>query len=753
MRRRPASAALAFSLLVPAGVPASAAEAPAPSVTVLLPGGAGDGGPATKAQVNALALTVDAAGDQWFYDRLSRQVRRVAARTGVVTAALGNPGSVPPPAVAFDPPLSYVAVHQLWVVGPDVYLDVALAGGLHRVVRVAPDGTHTVAYAPPGDGGAATVRLVRRDATMVLDWRHGDGSWATYLVPAGGGVPRRVAGHGTRSAAEAADGTVVLLRQDGTAIGQLRPRGGVRRLAGGLAAGLVAVTPDAQRVVFATQGPDGPRLYGFEPGGPVTPVATPAGDDAAERVCDADLTALAAGPAGIYSACGGPVRLHDSAPGPETPPGPGRIVAGANAVRGWTDAAPGTPAALAYLGRVRDTATGPGGRVAMATRSGVYTLSPGDRPVLERLLAAAPGPDPDPSTLRGRQYADHLEFAEPGVDIDFAPDGTLYVLGRDHGLGLKGWVLRSVRPGEEPVLLAGGGAEEPAPGGTGRGSRLGPGRLAVSADGARAYVAQAGSARVWALDLATNRLAHVAGGGPGPAVDDVPATGAALGAPAWLGRDARTGDLLVADGNLHRLDAAGYLRAVPSGAGPTYATTADGSTWSAAGAAGPAAERLWRRQPDGAFVRDGAPSVGPRVAAGPGGGLVVVDAPGASGRVRTVVPAAPVAWCGPVPELAVAPAPDAGGRLLRVAVRLPAAAQDWRLVVRVAVLPRRPGPDLGDLVLRGTVPRAGGVRTATVRGLPADRGLVVGVYATNPDRTLAPPAVVREVPAEAAGTG
>lgn len=222
----------------------------------------------------------------------------------------------------------------------------------------------------------------------------------------------------------------------------------------------------------------------------------------------------------------------------------------------------------------------------------------------------------------------------------------------------------------------------------------------------------------------------------------------------WLGRDAATGDLLLGDGNLHRVDPAGVLRAVPSGAGPTYASTPDGSVYSAAAAA----KRLWCRQPDGAFVvafgagpaggTIGGATVGPRIAAGFGDGVLVVDAPGPSSRVRIVTPPpGRAAWTEAASSLTVSPVPEGGRRALRVEVTLPAAAKPWRLVVRLDALPRRPGPDLGDVVLDETVPAAGGTRTALVRGLHPDRRYVVGLFPTLGDGATAAPATFRQAPA------
>lgn len=528
-RRRHAAAlatGVALAACVPAGAPAGAAPAGAavsagsaagptagPAVATVLAGGVGDGGPATEAQVNASHVAADDAGDVWFYDRLSRQVRRLDHSSGTVGAV-------------FTPTLpGGASVAQLWVAGSDVYLDVVGGRGGRTVERLSPDGSTTTVHAGrPGDGDGR-VLLVRRDGSLVHSRGSGDAG-VTELLPADGDPATVLAAHASRSAAEAADGTLVLLDALGAGVERVRPGGTAERIAGtgasgpsapdgpgraatetALAADLLAITPDGHRVLFAQAGP---RILGFEPGGPVTDVASaPAGAPPAARVGDAALTALTAGPAGVYSACGGPIRFHDSAPGPETPPGPGTVVAGANRVRGFADAPAGTPASRAYLGRVRDVAAAPDGRVAMATKGGVFAVA-GAR--LQPLLAGAPGDDPDAAALTNRHYADHEAFAEDGVDIDFGPGGTLYALGRDHGTAAKGWLLRSVRGGGAPKVLAGGGTKVPATGSTGRGSRLGPGHLAVAGDGRTVWFSQTDTALVWALDLTTGRLTKAAGG-------------------------------------------------------------------------------------------------------------------------------------------------------------------------------------------------------------------------------------------------
>src|SRR4051794_28220052 len=54
-------------------------------------GFAGDGGPAAKAQLNQpFAVAFDRAGNLYFSDTGNHRVRRVDAKTGVITTAAGN---------------------------------------------------------------------------------------------------------------------------------------------------------------------------------------------------------------------------------------------------------------------------------------------------------------------------------------------------------------------------------------------------------------------------------------------------------------------------------------------------------------------------------------------------------------------------------------------------------------------------------------------------------------------------------------
>jgi len=162
-------------------------------------GFSGDGGPATKAQLNEpYGVVIDAQGNLYFAERINRRVRRVDGATGVITTVAGNgtkissgdggPGAeaglVEPNGVALNPKqtllyISDVADQRIRV------LDLATG----RIDTFAGDGKRRFA----GDGGPAASASIQ----------------------------------GARAVEVAADGTVLILEREGNRLRAVDPKTGV----------------------------------------------------------------------------------------------------------------------------------------------------------------------------------------------------------------------------------------------------------------------------------------------------------------------------------------------------------------------------------------------------------------------------------------------------------------------------------------------------------------------------------------------
>ncbi|MGQ0465296.1 MAG: hypothetical protein ACT4QG_08225 [Sporichthyaceae bacterium] len=570
--------------------------------------------------------------------------------------------------------------------------------------------------------------LVRRDGSMLIDLRRYGGNWTTEIVQPDGTASTVLSGANSE-AAEADDGTVVVLRGGGPAVDRIRPDGTVDRIAGP-AEGQpdlpfihhnerIAISADAQRVAVAGGGATGLVVKAFDIGGPVEQVWSEDGV-VKPTVCYATPGGLALGPGALFVGCGGPiVKFGAAAEG-------GTRVAGRNFQRGWVDAPDGTPIERAYLGRVQDSATGPAGQLAMGTNGGVYTISGS---TLTRLLPGAPANERDPDSW---DYWAMESYNQHAVDLEYDNAGALYALRRDHGTDKSGWLLQRRRTDGTVEVLGGGGTKTIAAGLTGTAVLLGEGRMTAAADGATVYVSQRQPNVVWALNVAKRTWTKVVGGGTTVFRDEVPATSTSLGTVAWLGRDGVDGSLLVGDDSLHRLGADGMLHTVFSGTGPSWASTADGSVYSVDTfpesdpyTHQPLPIPVWRRAADNTLTTafgSGATGAGaaelkqPHIAAAGANAILVVDQVGPSSVVRRVVPPAATPWVGPAPSMTVTPVVDGDRRWLQVQVTVPPDAQPWRIVARMAYLPARPGPDSGPVVVDETMPAAGGTKTFQVGG-------------------------------------
>lgn len=137
------------------------------------PGFSGDGGPATRAQLNLpLALALDSSGNIYFSDRGNRAIRRVDARSGVITTIAGGPAAqqagdgVPAVAARLNFPWD-VAVDSAGNVffadtGDQVVRKIEAAGGLIRTAA------GNWIQASTGDGGPATAASLTAPRGLVV---------------------------------------------------------------------------------------------------------------------------------------------------------------------------------------------------------------------------------------------------------------------------------------------------------------------------------------------------------------------------------------------------------------------------------------------------------------------------------------------------------------------------------------------------------------------------------------------------------
>jgi DNA-binding beta-propeller fold protein YncE len=262
-------------------------------------GFAGDGGPAAQAQLNGpFDVGFDPAGNLYFSDTFNHRIRRVDARTGVITTVAGNGNAGyagdfgPALAAAFNEPYG-IAVDRrgnIYVADRHNHCVRRVDGASGVVTTFAGNGAAGFA----GDGGPASraglvepnglgfdpaqqqlfiadvadhrVRVVDL-ATDTITTFAGTGAAAHT----GDGGPANIAGvFGARAVKVAPDGTVYLLERQGSTLRAVDPRTGViATIAGTGDRGYSGDGGPARDAVF-----DAPKEFALDPGGDILIVDT-----------------------------------------------------------------------------------------------------------------------------------------------------------------------------------------------------------------------------------------------------------------------------------------------------------------------------------------------------------------------------------------------------------------------------------------------------------------------------------------------
>jgi DNA-binding beta-propeller fold protein YncE len=219
-------------------------------------GFAGDGGPATQAQLNEpYGLALDSAGNLYFADRLNRRVRRVDGRSGIITTLAGDgsktfsgdgapgprAGLVEPNGVALDRAgrrlyIADVADHRIRVVDLSSGTITTFAGtgqGKHagdggpakaasiagaRAVDVAPDGSVLIL-----ERQGNTLRAVD-PATGIITTRAGTGAKGNT---GDGGPPTAATFNGPKELAVDTTGNVFIVDTENHSIRRIDAATGV----------------------------------------------------------------------------------------------------------------------------------------------------------------------------------------------------------------------------------------------------------------------------------------------------------------------------------------------------------------------------------------------------------------------------------------------------------------------------------------------------------------------------------------------
>ena len=240
-------------------------------------GFAGDGGPAERAVLNGpFDVDFDSDGNLYFSDTFNHRIRRVDARTGVITTCAGSGEA----GYAGDGgPATCARLNEPYGIAIDKVANLYIADRHNHCVRRV-DGASGVittfaGYGSSaefdGDGGPASLGGMVEPNGLALDPAHrrlfiadvadhrvrvvdlAAGTIATFAGTgaakhSGDGGPATAAGvHGARAVKVAADGTVYILERQGSTLRAVDPRNGI-------------ITTVAGTGVRAYSGDDGPAL-------------------------------------------------------------------------------------------------------------------------------------------------------------------------------------------------------------------------------------------------------------------------------------------------------------------------------------------------------------------------------------------------------------------------------------------------------------------------------------------------------------
>jgi DNA-binding beta-propeller fold protein YncE len=262
-------------------------------------GFAGDGGPADRAVLNGpFDIGFDAEGNLYFSDTFNHRIRRVDARTGVITTCAGSGEA----GYSGDGgPAIRARLNEPYGIAVDRMANVYIADRHNHCVRRVDSASGVIAtVAGTGaagfsgdDGPASRAGMVEPNGLALDPAQHrlfiadvadhrvrvvdlAAGTISTFAGTgeaqhSGDGGPARAAGvHGARAVKLAADGTVYILERQGSTLRKVDPGTGViSRVAGTGARGYGGDGGPARDAVF-----DAPKEFALDPGGDILIVDT-----------------------------------------------------------------------------------------------------------------------------------------------------------------------------------------------------------------------------------------------------------------------------------------------------------------------------------------------------------------------------------------------------------------------------------------------------------------------------------------------
>jgi len=262
-------------------------------------GFAGDGGPAERARLNGpFDVAFDGDGNLYFSDTFNHRIRRVEARTGIITTCAGSGEA----GYAGDGgPAMRARLNEPYGIAVDKAANLYIADRHNHCVRRVDGAAGTIttfagngAAGFGGDGGPASRAGMVESNGLALDPGQrrlfiadvadhrvrivdlASGTIATFAGTgeaqhSGDGGPAMAAGvHGARAVKVAADGTVYVLERQGSTLRAVDPGTGIiTTVAGTGARGYGGDGGAAREAVF-----DAPKELALDPGGDILIVDT-----------------------------------------------------------------------------------------------------------------------------------------------------------------------------------------------------------------------------------------------------------------------------------------------------------------------------------------------------------------------------------------------------------------------------------------------------------------------------------------------